>query len=138
MYVAAELNPSALPRICGGMTDVRIAMEVPRIIALARPWMHLKHIRAISVGARAQPSAEAASNIMPDRKNLFLPNLSARLPIGSIKAAVVSRKPETTQFNMLWLALNSIPIVGMARLIAPLIKGVIKEVIITITSVILV
>jgi len=111
-------------------------MEVPSIIALEMPCMTLKKIRKASDGDKTQPSDEAARNIMPSINILFRPYWSARRPNGRRKAAVAIRKPETTQFSMLWLAPNSNPIAGITRLIALTIKGVMKEVIMTTTIVI--
>lgn len=77
--------------------------------------------------ARALARVPTEKMIMPVIKIRRRPIVSASLPIGTRKTAVISRKAETVQPRVIALSLKSAAMEGRAKLVAELIKGVRKE-----------
>lgn len=71
-------------------------MAVPKIMALAIPWKSRKNMRAEPEVGKAQKREDAAKIPIPRVKNLFLPQMSAALPRGTMKTAIARRWEVTT------------------------------------------
>jgi hypothetical protein len=125
-YTPAKLIPIALPRSFGGNIEMRIAIEVPKIIALPSPCMARAMIRNVPEFARQQRSVARVKIDAPCIKIFFLPKMSASLPKGTRKTVVERRYVVAIQLNETMVMPNSFPIKGSDKFIAPPIKGVRK------------
>src|SRR5512136_2621740 len=86
-YTVATFIPRALPVSPGGKTEVRIATDVPKIMAPPTPWTTLMTMRMrplVENGMAIQPMTYTT---VPRRNTPFLPCMSAILPIGTSTTA---------------------------------------------------
>jgi len=134
VYTAATLRPSALPLSCCGNTDVRIAIDVPKIIEPPTPCKAREIMSHPPEGEIAQNIEATTSTTMPIWKIFFLPCISAILPKGKRKAAAESRYAVATQFKETASNDSFVPIEGSATLIEDEVKGVRKLLIMAIAS----
>src|SRR5512142_1222594 len=116
--------PSTRPRSAAGNTEVRIAMPVPKIMALPNPWSTRKAMSTGADGDTASRSDEAVKTPMPQEKTRFRPWMSASLPKGTRHMAADSRYAVGTQLMSTALIWNSLPMEGSAILTEETMKGV--------------
>jgi hypothetical protein len=105
---------------------VRIAMLVPKIIALEKPWNILRIMREVILCEKTIRKVDIVNNEIPIVKILFLPIISPSLPKGNRKIADVSIKLLITQLRLIAFVWRSLPIEGKARFTAEVRKGVRK------------
>ncbi len=96
-YTMATLMPSTLPLSWAGKTEVRMAMEVPKIMALPRPSTTREAISICTLLEILHRSDDTTMIDSPSTNIFFLPNISAMRPKGTTKTAAESRKPVTIQ-----------------------------------------
>src|SRR5512143_1919664 len=116
--------PSTRPRSAAGNTEVRIAMPVPKIMALPNPWSTRNAMSACADGDTASRSDDAVKTPMPQEKTRFRPWMSASLPKGTRNTAAESRYAVGTQLMSTALMWNSLPMAGSAILTEETVKGV--------------
>jgi hypothetical protein len=107
-----------------GNAEVRIAILVPKIIALPKPCTTLSEISTAADGATAMKRDERVKIHMPYVNIRFLPKMSAILPRGTRNMAAAKRYDVGTQLRSTAPIWNSLPIAGSAILIDEPIKGV--------------
>src|SRR4030042_58375 len=127
MYTVATVRPRAFPRSWGGYTELRIATDVPNIIALPTPCMILKAMSRAAVGARAHSTDADVKTHIPNRNIFFLPWMSASLPNGTRNTAAARRYEVTTQLKDTAVIENSSAIDGNATLMDDAMNGVRNE-----------
>jgi hypothetical protein len=76
---------------------VRIAILVPKIIALEKPWNILRIIREMILCEKTIRKVDIVNNTIPVVKTFFLPMISPSLPNGNRKIADVRIKLLITQ-----------------------------------------
>jgi hypothetical protein len=126
----------ALPRSCGGYTDVMIAMLELKIIALPKPCRKRNTISPVPEVAMAHKREARVKIILPIKNIFFLPMISANLPKGTRNIADDNRNDIMTQFIDIAFSENSLLIFGKAMLTAVPIKGVKKDVTIVMARII--
>jgi hypothetical protein len=85
------VRPIDFPRSFAGTTEVNIAIEVPKIIALDIPCKTLKKINIGNDKASPHPNDVTEKKNIPVKNTFFRPIISATRPNGSKKAAVAIR-----------------------------------------------
>jgi hypothetical protein len=106
--------------------ETSIALAVPKIMALPRPWSARAVMSRMPEGAKLHRKEVVVKRMMPLINIFFLPTISANLPIGTRKTAVERRNIIATQPKDTIFMPNSQAIKGRARLIELPIKGVRK------------
>ncbi len=87
------------------------------------PWKNRKSIRAEPELGKAQKRDDKAKTAIPRVKNLFLPQMSAALPRGTMNTAIARRWAVTTHPRRTASIPNSVPMGGRATLIAEFAKA---------------
>lgn len=116
--------PIAMPRSCGENSEMRMAVAVPKIIALPIPWSERATMSIEPDVAMLHAIVARVKKRAPEIKTFRLPFMSASLPKGRRKTAVERRYEVTVQLNETTFIPNSFPIAGKQRFMALPIKGV--------------
>ena len=110
---------------------MRIAIDVPNVIAPPIPWTTRKVMRRYEDVESAQSTDATMKTNTPMMKIFLLPRMSASRPNGTRKAAAASKYDVATQVSSTALIENSSDMEGRATLTADAMNGVWKDVSIT-------
>jgi hypothetical protein len=98
-----------------------------KIMELPIPWINLKTISQFPLDEIAHRNEATVKTILPIRKIIFLPFISAIFPKGTKKTAEARRKDIAIQLSDIADNENSLLITGSATLTAAPINGLKKE-----------
>ena len=106
---------------------MRIAIPAPKIMELPIACKTRKIINTLAEAASPQNKEETVKIIIPQRKTLFLPVISAARPAGIRKTAADNKYEVAIQPTKMASALKAAPIDGSATLMEDPMKGVRNE-----------
>jgi hypothetical protein len=119
--------PRAFPLSSAGKTEVKMAKELTFAIAEPIPWRARKTISQVAELAKAHRKVVTVRIMVPYKKILFRPHMSANRPAASSMAVDDKVIAVTTQPSKTASMESSFPIVGRATVTADIIRVPMNE-----------